>query len=469
MLDRIVIIKQSRLFIAETILGIMVLLAINVIFFPMRPFFDGIYPNPYWAIILAISARYGRNGAIFASIACSVVCIAHYVISFQGIDVLYDDPWLLRFPFLFFLVGFLVGELKNSFLLREDFLSRRVEELETVNEMVKKELDILKTAHKDLTTDVATTQQTMTVLSKISDRLKSFSPEVIYEGILGCFQEYSEVEECSIYLKEGPELVLKYTKGWKDYYKRPETVKFGEGLIGRAAEKKKTYSIKDIVMRKIDTDEGQLDVLGDTALAIPMLDLENNLYGVVGVEKIPFLKLTQSTIQKLKTICRLAESSLNNAYTFSEIEREQIKEKEFDLFKYHYFLTRVNEEYLRSLNYMLPTSIAAFHWHKLSALPIEKRGPVLESIIKIIKVNLRTFDVLSRGPDEKIPLTLLLATTPKRQAEALKEKFIAKINDYNLGSVISEKELSESILIADYNPREMKDVNEFLASVGINK
>lgn len=60
---------------------------------------------------------------------------------------------------------------------------------------------------------------------------------------------------------------------------------------------------------------------------------------------MPFLSLTESSIQTAKVICELAASSLNNAYVFLDMKEKQIRDDEYGIFKYHYFLSRANEEF----------------------------------------------------------------------------------------------------------------------------
>lgn len=465
MIDRIVRTKRSKLFIVETILGLLILLGINVIFIPGKPAFEGVTPNPLWIIVLAISARYGRNGALFSSILTSLLFVG-YNIAAYSIDVFYEDLWLLRFPFFFILVGFLLGEIKTMFIFREDYLTSRVEELQQLNDQVKKENDIIKEAHKDLTVDVATTQDTITILNEITTKLKSTNLGVIYKGILESFRDYIEAEECSYYSLEGNLLVLKAHEGWKDYQKRPEAYELGKGMVGIAAEKKETLSIKDIVLKRRADVQG-MDTLGDSVLVMPVMGPENELYGVASIEKIPLLKLTDSTIQAAKITCELAASSITNAYSIQRMKEQHIEEEGHKLYKYHYFVTRLEEEYLRSLNYMLPLSIMAFKWPKLSDETDPKHATVLESMVELVRSNLRAFDVLARGPIKDVPLILLLATTPGPQANGLKEKIITKIHDYEFENVIAEKSLKDSIVIADFNPNKVSSAKDMLKMIGL--
>ncbi|MFH1653655.1 MAG: diguanylate cyclase [Pseudomonadota bacterium] len=466
MYDRIIRIKRTKLYIIETVLGLMILIGINLAFMPDRPAFEGLNPSPYWIIVLGIAGRYGRNGGLFASISTSIVFLS-YQFLFNGTDILYDNPWVLIHPFLFLQVGFLIGEIKTVYILREDYLTTRVEELENQNDNLTRENEIVKEAHKDLTVNVATTHDTITILNEISKKLKSFNPDDIYKGILDGFSNYLSAEESSFYALEGNLLYLKHSKGWKDYYRRPTSFEVGQGLIGLSAETKKTLNIKDFVLNKETYDVNQSTFLGDSVLAIPVLGIENKVYGVASIEKIPLLKMTDSTIQAARITCELAASSLNNAFTFMKMKEKQIKDELYDVYKYHFFLTRLDEEFTRSINYMLPLSIMAFKWTKMNELKGEEHEAVIKSIVSLIKTNLRSFDVLARTPKDEVPLVLLLATTPGPQAQGLKEKITKKINEYEFKRALTDEKLEDTIVVSDYNPNRIKSTQDMLKEVGL--
>ena len=361
----------------------------------------------------------------------------------------------------------MIGEVKTVFNLREDYLTSRVEELENLNENLKKENDIIKAAHKDLSVDVATSQDTMTILNEITARLKSLNPDDIYQGILESFRDYLDVEECSFYELEGNLLTLKSSIGWKEYYRRPDSYEVGKGVIGKTAKLQEHICIKDIVLNKDPKKKMDMDMMGDFILCIPVIGVNNKIYGVASIEKMPILKLTDTTIQAARITCELAAASLNTAHSFKVLEDQQIKDKEHDLYKYHFFLKRLDEEFLRSLNYMLPLSIIAFKWPKLGKTAEAKQRTTLKAIVELISTNLRSFDVLAKGPVNNVPLILLLATTPGPQAISLKKKIIDKISEYKLTKIVCDKKIEDTMLVADYNPNKVKDANEMLKIVGL--
>ncbi|MFH1873888.1 MAG: GAF domain-containing protein [Pseudomonadota bacterium] len=466
MYDRLVKIQRTKLYFIETVIMIMVLFGTNLLFLPDKPAFEGINPNPYWIVVLAIAARYGRHGAIFSSVATSLIFIAHYAY-FYGFGFFYDTPWILLHPFLFIQVGFIIGEVKTTFILREDYLTNRVEELENQNDKLKKENEIVKAAHKELTIDIATSQDTITMLNDISKKLKSIDINEIYTGVLESFRDYLGAEECSFYELQGNLLILKHSIGWKLYYRRPQSYEVGIGLLGLAAQLKETLSIKDVVLHKRKFDVEQTKIMADSALAVPVLGLEKRVYGVASIEKIPLLKLTDSTIQAAKITCELAASSLNNALTFQRMKEKQIKEEGRDLYKYHYFLSRLDEEFTRSLNYMLPLSIMAFKWPKLGKIKDERYAAIIDSIISLLKSSLRSFDVLATGPIADVPLLLLLATTSGMQANKLKEKIINQIKDYKLENMLAEQPLEQTIEISDFKPNIIHNSIDMLKVIGL--
>ncbi len=466
MFERIVKIKRTTYYVPETIVGIAVLVLLNVIVWPANPAYVGIDPNPYWIIVLAIAARYGRNGALFAGTLSAIVFLLHNI-AVGGLDVFYDDLWLLRFPFLFILVGFMLGEIKTVFILREEYLTNRVEELENMSERLLGENGIIKEAHRNLTIELATKQDTITILNEITGRVKSLSPDEVYKGVLDSFRENIGAEECSFYEMEGDHLKFRFSLGWKDYYRRPEFYACGDGLIGTAANARHAVSIKDFVLKRHVINEDRPDMIGDSVLAVPIVGFEGHVFGVASVEKIPFLNLTESAIQTAKVICELAASSLNNAYVFRDMKEKQIRDDTYDIFKYHYFVARVNEEFLRSYNYMIPLSAMTFKWPKLASLAQEKRSALIESLITLLKKSLRPFDVLARGPNDEMSFVLLLSTTSGPQAEALKKKIIEHMRSYEFDKAVSDEPIEGTIKITAFDPHTMNYGGDFLARMGL--
>ena len=465
MFDRIVRIQRTKYYMPETLIGLGIVVVFNLFLLPDRPAFDGIDPNPLWIIPLAMAARYGRDGALFGGITTSIVFLLYYVLT-GGTDVILDDLWLLRFPFFFILVSFMLGEVRTVFILREDYLTNRVEELQNQSEKLEKENEIIKEAHKDLTTDIATRQDTITVLNEITARLKSKREDDVYQGILDSFRDNLEAEECSFYAMRGDRLELVRSLGWKDYYKRPEHIDIGAGLVGLAAEKGYSFTIKDIVLKKHKGKETKSTMLGDSLLTVPVLGLEKKVFGVASIEKIDLLKLTESTIQTARVICDLAAASLNNIYAFKSLEDQRIREGEYDLYKYHYFLTRLNEEFLRSLNYMIPLSTIAFKFSRLPTMEEEKQRPMMESLLTLIRSRLRAFDVLAKGPSDSTPLVLLLATTSGPQAEELKKKIADHMKEYKLDKFVVDGSVEDAISVVPFNPHTMSSADDMLKAMG---
>jgi hypothetical protein len=467
MYDRIVTTRRSNLFVVETILALLVLFAIDLFFFPSKPAFQNVNPNPLWLLILLIPARYGRNAGLFCSTIVSAYFFVAYMAQF-GLDIFFEEPLLFRYPFLFFLIGFLLGEIKSIFILREDYLTKRMEEVQNLNEKLNHENDIIKEAHRDLSKDIATRQDSLSMLYKMTNEFSSTDESHIYQGLLDCLVEYLKIEECSFYALEGPELHLKVSHGWKDYYRRLDTIQMGKGMVGLVAQRRDVLSIKDFVLGKAVTQDDDLGVLGDCVLAIPVITSQEDFYGVVSVEKIPLLKLTEATIHNARIVCELAADSLKTAQTLKAMQATQIHDKDLGLYKYHYFEKRLEEEFLRSLNYMLPLSVIIFKWENLGKRDPARKNALLKSITALIHSSLHPFDVLATGPTAEVPMVLLLATTARNKAEDLKIKIIQKIAEYELNELLTDGKVSDSIVVQDYNPHLMNNAKDLLKQAGLS-
>ena len=103
----------------------------------------------------------------------------------------------------------------------------------------------------------------------------------------------------------------------------------------------------------------------------------------------------------------------------------------------------------------------------LSELPDDRKGIILKSIIELISLNTRAFDVLAEGPIKEVPLILLLATTSGPQADGLKEKLVKKIQEYKFDRSIAKGNLEEIIVVGSYNPNTMSKPADLLKVVGL--
>lgn len=466
MRDSIAGIKRTNYYIPETVIALAILVAINVFFFPDRPSFEGVIPNPFWIIVLAIPIRYGRRAALFSGLLSAAVFLAYYVIQ-GGIDAIYDDLWMLRFPFIYVLVSFMLGEVKTSFILREEYLTKRLNEVEDLNNRLKKENEIVQEAHGALTEIIAGKQDTITSLNEITERLKSNEPEIIFNGILESLRQNLGAEECSYYEAQDSGFKLYKSAGWKEYHRRRDHYERGQGLIGIAGQKLHEVTIKDIVSKRRAEDAPNLDIIGDSILAVPVIGVDRKLYGVASVEKLPLLKLTDTAILTAKVICDLAAASLSSAEAFRKLEEGQIHDDNLGIYKYHYFLERLNEEVLRAVNYSGVLSVMAFKWSKFCGLSDEKLFPIIKSIITVLKAKFKPFDIIACGPTCDMPLVSLLVATSAHDAELVKKDMVERLKNYGFETATSDAPLEKTIIISSYDKHKAPDVGRILRELGL--
>lgn len=457
---------RERSYIPEAVVGLAALVAFNALVLPHRPAFEGVDPNPFWIVVVAIAARYARSGALFAGVLTSAVFLG-YLIASGGIDALYDDLWLLRFPFLFVLVGFLLGEVRTAFLLREEYLTSRLREVERLNEKLTNESDVVKEAHRELTSLVAHRQDTIVTLHEITERFKSPEPDAIFHGILEGFHRDLGAEECSLYIAEGTRLRLAQSFGWKDYHHRPASYPVGQGLVGVAAQTRQLLSVKDFVLRRHAPGGEPPDVMGDSLLAVPIVGLEDRLYGVASIEKLSLLKMTESTIQTARVICDLAASALNCAFISQRAEAQQVGDDRLGLFPYSHFLARLDEEGQRAAVYGSPFAAMAFRWPGLRGGGDERTVSLAASAIAVVKARLKPLDVLAHGPDDETPLVLLLVAADAAAGEAARRDIIARLKEYGLDRKIADRPIEDTIAVAASSPAAPEDGEACLKALGL--
>lgn len=301
--DKILFMKRTKCFYAETLVCIVVFILANIIMWPSNPAFLGVDPHPYWIVVLAMAIRYGRPGALFSSLVCSTVFVGWLAGTF-GIWIFIDNPLFLRFPFLFALAGFLIGEVKSGFNVREEMVLQKVQELTAINEQLSRNEEVISEAHRKISEDLALRQDTITILSKIVLRLEGCESIKIYEGILESFEEHLNAAECSIYELNGEELILKLTKGWKENCQRPRILSISHEMMGRSIRERRTISIKEYLSENLTGD------IGDMLLVIPVISKLGQIFALASIEKIPFSSFTSRMVHTASVICELAGERL---------------------------------------------------------------------------------------------------------------------------------------------------------------
>ena len=196
--------------------------------------------------MLLTASRYGFSGGAFAG---SIAAIAYFGFTLLSVPdlALVDFKSLSMWgkPALFFIVGVVIGELRELNIKEYNLLSEERDAYKDAFGKIKTKFDVLSEAKQEIDTRIISQENTLGTLYEAAQGLRTLSEESIFPAVLEILRDFMSVEDCSIYTLEGDEFKLN-TAMRHGKSPLPDTVPYHEGLMGLAAEDKKTVSIKDV-------------------------------------------------------------------------------------------------------------------------------------------------------------------------------------------------------------------------------
>jgi diguanylate cyclase (GGDEF)-like protein len=407
----------------ETLIGLGVLALLNFFVFRDSPAFNNVSPHPYFLVLLPIASRYGFKAGLFAAGACSLLYLGSLLPTrpdLSPIDMRSWEYW--GPPLLFFAVGLVLGEIRESREREVSLMTLERDNLKNNLDSLTKQYHALSQAKETLDMSVITQEQTLSMLYESSQGLRAMAEDEIYPAVLDLMERYSGAEATSVYLLDGPDLVLKESRG--DNEKRPQARPAHKGLAGQAIHGKQTTSVN---ANPPGNGDGEPFVA-----AAPIMDGMQPV-GVLAIEKIPFHKLTPHTLRVLTLLADWCGSSLATAKTFSETKSLLIEDEITSAYTYSFLKERLEEEFSRARRYNLPLSLIVLQVEDFGSYEEEKGWEILRLACSLLRTLLRKIDMIFLGENAG-QLILILPCTPAEGAKIVSRKLMEQLEAFHYTS-----------------------------------
>ncbi|OVE81943.1 hypothetical protein BVY04_02005 [bacterium M21] len=327
----------------ECLVAYIIMAGINLILFPYLPSFRDVDPHPYLLVITLLACRYGSNAGLVSGLSG---CILHYTWGATSFEfrVFQDFDSVSRNCVLFLLSGTFLGVLQNRIL-------QKVIDLET--NLLKKELalkhqedqnGVLNAINEELEQKVFTEVQSFSSLREVSESLTHLKISEVCESLPRVICEQLYAEHATVYLKEGEKLILKARHGVTERVRLlRDEITADDSLLGICLDTGKPQCIRDYVSKAKRPQHPR-----ESVMCAPLFDTNGKLLGVVNVEAIPFIKITESSLNLLALIAGLGGKALSTAFSFDAQQARIIDDEELGIFKTNYLMVRLEEEFARS-------------------------------------------------------------------------------------------------------------------------
>lgn len=414
-------------FVLETLLGFAALILIDIYFFEERAAFIGIYPHPYWIIILLIASRYGTIQGLFAGGLAAVFYIyfgsKSGSINFSAFT--FPHGWY-RLPFFFMLVGGVLGEIRSTY--KKKYLRLKEKHEETTNDL--RDLGLLHAAvsesKQELEKRIAYQSSTLLNLFERLNKMESLDPESLYSRIPELLEDLLNVKTSSIYLLKNNKLELFTRRGEKTKNAMADVVELTEGMMGEVIKTKKLVSINQSYHQEDATRFHELGII----MSAPIKRKDDSIVGIINIEKIPFFDFNANTVRIFETISYWVSVVVDKAIHFQHLKDRNIADEITGAYNYLYFQKRLAYEIARSKRFQTPLSLILLEICKFSEMNEKEQKNVLVVLNWVFTHLLREVDIISKYKQDET-FAIILPGQNHTEADKIISRLKNEIDNYN--------------------------------------
>ena len=428
--------------------GLLLLVVVNGLVRRWDPGFLDVQPNPALALVAVLACRHGLRAGLVSGLVTAAVVAACVVarLDHASWSELRSLPRYVT-PLLLIGAGFGLGALRESQLRLTRALEARVEGLE--QELADQAVRFMAAteAKHELERRVADERASLSSLYAAARALETLDAERLYPAIAATARRFLQADACQCYVLDGERMRLRAAEG--PVPERPEIAP-DEGLVGLAVRLGRPVSVRD------HTAIGSLEDLQGAGLlmAAPLTGAEGALLGCITVTKLPFLRLTPASLDRLGLVADWGARSLENARTHEQARAQTIEDELVRTYTYAYYQRRIHEEEVRADRYRRPLAVVVFRIHRFGAVAAERRAELGRALSLVFTRTLRDVDIVCRYATEDAFAIILPETEPAR-AEVVVDRLSTEIRNFHFAPYTGDEgdlEFSARVLAVRERP-----------------
>jgi GGDEF domain-containing protein len=395
-----------------------IILVFNYVFHANNPGFLGIKPHPLWIVILPVATAYGFRAGILSGIFSSLIIMFFGCQRLPSLHV-FDIILVIKHPdiwgqvLIFIGGGCIIGEVREVKNRKNREIQLEYVDLTEAFQQLTKAYDQLSEVKKEVDTRVTGRETTLLKLYQAEQSLKSLRERDVYPAVIQILKDFITVEACSIYRLNGNQLEMK--------------AKLDDNL-SRIHLRRKGFS----VMKKAIKTKETVHLFNHPSIIIsaPFTDENNEVIGIINVERVPRMKMNPQTVRMTTLIAQQTSAALKNAEAYEKTKKSHITDDITGAFTFHYFKQRLDEELQRSRRYKYTFCLLTFEIIDFNVFHKSIRADLRLAICAIIFQNIRSVDLLflDLKPERFI---LFLPNTPFVGAKVVKSRMQEYIQTFN--------------------------------------
>ena len=430
----------------ETLVFIAVVLGCNFAFYPQDRGLIGLYPHPFWAIVLLISVRYGFKESVLSA-ACAAAAYSFFVFfpaqgtfHFSALSLFTD----FRDPILFLLVAGAVSGHTQHLVEFTAILRARLLDSEREVNAGRDRNQALNQALRRLEGRIAGEFTSILDLSQELAKTKGLPASEVKRSLLDVLADYLKAERATYYDVERGRLTRLFSLGEdteQNQHRDPaEDIVLTEALRGGEVAHLGHF---------VQQNDFQ-NYAGVSLLAGALHNAAGETTGLVAIEQLPFIEYNPHTFKLFATILEWWSASIEETEYLEDLRARSVFNAELGLYNYTYFNSRLSQEFERARRFSLPMSLSLLRIERFEEIDDRRRNEVLHTLAQIISGEISALEMAAcyhRADTIALSFPIVLAD----DAEEKVQRIIASIVAYDLHPYQDAAvALSLSWSIADY-------------------
>lgn len=408
--------------ILETLIGLVILLAIDAIFGPGNRFWD-VNPHPFWIVVLLVAGKHGNMEGIFAAIMASLfLLVGNIPEAAQGVETNWYD--ILINPILWIAGGWLFGELRQMHIRERNRLTRELEESQQREELISDSYKFVKNRKENLEVQVSGQLTSSIEAYRAAKAVETLDPKSVMQGVEKLVKSVMSPQKFSLYIFHDNKLNATILHGWHPSDNYTQEIDSYSSLYQAVVGQQQTLVIAN------EQHEQALD--GQGVLAGPIVDPDTKrVVGMLKIEQMDFVALSLNTVETFRALCDWIGTALINARNYQTVKSDAIVNPERGIMTYSYF--KRQSDYLAKLAKRVgfDLSMIVIKASDPKSMTDADRITVSRQIGESVKNVLRSVDLAFEHQTDGEEYSVLLPSTTQAGASIVRDK-IAKDLEKNL-------------------------------------
>ena len=378
------------------------------------------YPHPYWIGIGLFSTIYGvKEGGIVGVLSAGIyIYFSKIFPSWNPLE--WNEYGIL--PFAFIILGILLGIVHDSYLEKINILENKTSDLTgkifKFNELNQK----LVATNLNLEKKIVFSQQTFHTIYDIADKLNNFQLEELYQNIPKIISKHFKSKKCSFYLKQADNsITLKSQVGWESMRQFSSSYTHDDTLY---------FTLTDLSQTTV-LEPKELKQLGvDAFFIIALVTPEKNLFGMIKVEEIDFINVSEDNILFVRMLSNWIMQSIYNGLRFAEKDKSSTFEPRTGLTREASFWARSQKVIASAVRHKFEVVLLLMKLNFPESMDSSDKNILINQMGIIINAVCRVDDEVGIAElESSYHFMIILAHTNKSQSSFVTQKIEEKISN----------------------------------------